>query len=215
MQTPSRVMQNASAARRLAELGLSIDGLLRVIDLGDEPARRVTRFNPASAAGWRRWDHTVGELREWLSGDGWILDDDRQLPRIVHPSGRFSVAVAAGDLHTGDPDVDPTTKHGRGPVAREAVQVNRQQMSLFSTGGLLDPKLPRVPRDNRVTYFLLVAADGPVVRSELSRPSVMDDSGRPIAWAERIILPPVDRSRRDVTLPEPKPVDTEVLRRRA
>lgn len=206
-------------ARRLHAMSLGVDDFTEAILRGDMEARSCTPFEPTTAPGWSRYSKTVGALRERLVSRGWEIDDDRNWPRVVHPSGSFALSVATGNELTGDPDprVKPSTRYPRGPATRDAVRTNHEQLSFAMVDDLVRAGVPGISRHGRVTYMLLICAQGDTIRAEVSCPSAFADDGRrPVDWSERIILPEIEGGS-DVprTLPAPTPIDVDVRRRSA
>ena len=180
----ARALEADDAASRLAELGLSIDLVGRVVRRADAEAAFCTAFDPPIIEGLIRWARTNRFLREELVPLGWRFDNPRNLPRTIHPGGQFAIVATTGDDVTGLAALLPAPKYAKGDATARAVEVN-EQLTLdfgdFDPGGL-------PPRDHLLTWLLLFHTGDDGFHVELSLPDRIDD-GRITRWAERIILP--------------------------
>lgn len=179
-----RVLMADEAVGRLAELGLSIDLVERVVRQADAEASFCTLLDPPIMEGLTRWARTNRFLREELIPLGWRFDNPRNLPRTIHPGGQFAIVATTGDDVTGLADLLPTPKYAKGYATTRAVEVNEQLTLDFGDFDLAG--LP--PRDHLLTWLLLFHSADDGFHVELSLPDRIDD-GRITSWAERIILP--------------------------
>jgi hypothetical protein len=147
----ARVLEADHAVSRLAELGLSIDLVERVVRRADAEAAFCTAFDPPIMEGLIRWARTNRFLREELVPLGWRFDNPRNLPRTIHPGGQFAIVATTGDDVTGLAALLPAPKYAKGDATARAVEVN-EQLTLdfgdFDPGGLpprdhLRRRLPR------------------------------------------------------------------------
>ncbi|MGH3067218.1 MAG: hypothetical protein ACRDMI_01370, partial [Streptosporangiaceae bacterium] len=97
----ARVLMAGEAVDRLAELGLSIDLVERVVRQADAEASFCTPLDPPIMEGLTRWARTNRFLREELIPLGWRFDNPRNLPRTIHPGGQFAIVATTGDDVTG------------------------------------------------------------------------------------------------------------------
>ena len=183
------VLVEKRAVDRLAELGLTVRMIERVVRRADAEAATCTAFDPPIIEGLTRWGRTTRYLREELVPHGWTFDNPRNLARTIHPSGQFAIVAATGDELTGLANLLPTTKHVKGYATVHAVQANFEQLSLFDLGPHDEDA------DELLTWFLLFHSDEDEFRAELSLPNQIID-GRITGWAERIVLPPFPRDPR-------------------
>ena len=179
-----RVLMADEAIDRLAELGLSLDLVERVVRQADAEASFCTPLDPPIMEGLTRWARTNRFLREELIPLGWRFDNPRNLPRTIHPGGQFAIVATTGDDVTGLADLLPAPKYAKGYATTHAVEVNEQLTLDFGDFGLAG--LP--PRDHLLTWLLLFHSADDGFHVELSLPDRIDD-GRITSWAERIILP--------------------------
>ena len=197
--TTARVLMADQAAGRLAELGLSIGLVERVVRRAEAEAAFCTPFDPPIMEGLTRWARTNRFLREELVPLGWGFDNPRNLPRTIHPGGQFAIVATTGDDVTGLAGLLPGPKYAKGYATTLAVEVNEQLTLDFGDfGDFGDPGDPGdfgdlPPRDHLLTWLLLFHAGDDGFHVELSLPDRIDD-GRITRWAERIILPVFPRA---------------------
>jgi hypothetical protein len=176
------------AVDRLAELGLSVEIIERVVRRADAEASMCTPLDPPITEGLTRWGRTNRFLREELIPAGWTFDNPRNLPRTIHPSGEFAIVATTGDELTGLLDLLPATKYAKGFATVQAVETN-EQLTLDFTDfdlGALDAQARNA--GELLTWFMLFHVDDEGFRVELSLPDAITE-GRITSWAERIILP--------------------------
>lgn len=180
------VLVEGEAVDRLAELGLTVELIERVVCRADAEASMCTPLDPPIMEGLTRWGRTNRFLREELIPVGWRFDNPRNLPRTIHPNGEFSIVAATGDDLTGLVDQLPATKYVKGGATVQAVEINEQLTLDF---GDLGPGLDDGDGSgDMLTWFMLFHIDEEGFRVELSLPDAIVD-GRITSWAERIILP--------------------------
>ena len=92
----ARILMADEAVDRLAELGLSVDLVERVVRRADAEASFCTPLDPPIMEGLTRWGRTNRFLREELIPPGWSFDNPRNLPRTIHPSGEFAIVATTG-----------------------------------------------------------------------------------------------------------------------
>ena len=184
----TRVLAERAAVDRLAELGLSVEIVERVVRRADAEASMCTELDPPIMEGLTRWGRTNRFLREELIFAGWGFDNPRNLPRTIHPSGEFAIVATTGDELTGLAELLPATKYAKGYATAQAVGINEQLALDFGDFDLgLGDGWPAEARD-LATWLLLFHVDEDGFRAELSLPNAIAD-GRITGWAERIILP--------------------------
>ena len=196
----ARVLVEAEAVGKLAELGLTAELIERVVRRAEAEASMCTALDPPIMEGLTRWGRMNRFLREELLPIGWRFDNPRNLPRTIHPSGAFAIVATTGDELTGLADLLPATKYLKGDATVQAVEVNEQLTLDFSD---LDPGLGDGRADgsgDMLTWLMLFHADDEGFRVELSLPDAIAD-GRITSWAERIILPVFARDDDRLTSP--------------
>jgi hypothetical protein len=166
-------------ADHLAELGLSVDMVHRVLARAEADARSVTPNHPVNAEGWFRWANSVRYLRDELIPAGWARARSLNFELAVQPGGMVAIAVTAGDEATGCPDVQPRTGNPKGAMTIAAVVANVGPQTLFE-----------VDEFRRRTWFLLYHRDAHEIRAELALPDNVSPGGYIDSWSERIIIPP-------------------------
>jgi hypothetical protein len=95
------VLADMEAVDELAELGLTVEIIERVVRRADAEASMCTALDPPIMEGLTRWARTTRFLREELIPRGWRFDNPRSLPRTIHPSGEFAIVASTGDELTG------------------------------------------------------------------------------------------------------------------
>jgi len=185
----AQVLVQRKAASRLADLGLSIGLIERVVRRADADVSTFTAFDPPILLGLTRWGRMSRYLREELVPKGWTYDNPRNLARTIHPSGEFAIVAATGDEVTGLASLLPSTRYRKGEATVAAVAVNEQLT--FDFGDLFSADLA-ADAGALLTWILLFFEDEAEFRVELSLPDGIVD-GRITSWAERIILPPFPR----------------------
>jgi len=184
----TRVLVASAAVDRLAELGMTVELIERVVRRADAEASMCTKLDPPIMEGLTRWARMNRFLREELVPAGWWFDNPRNLPRTIHPSGEFAIVAATGDELTGLANLLPATKYLKGDATVQAVAINEQLTLDFGNFGLgLDDSRTEGPGDV-LTWLLLFHLDEEGFRVELSLPDAIID-GRITSWAERIIMP--------------------------
>lgn len=169
----------------LHRLGLERDELLRVVRLAQWACSQKTVWHPPNYGGLNQYAYGTSGLRKELienrpAAAKWSMDNSDGFCRTTDPEGRTTIVVASGSAETGDPNRQPRTRHAKGKLSLKAVAVNRLQRSLFDEA--------RSFRDKPTLWFLLIRVDGDEVRSELSLPLGVDETGRAHLWRRRIIV---------------------------
>ena len=184
----ARVLADKAAVDKLAELGLTVEIIERIVRRADAEASMCNSLDPPIIEGLTRWARTTRFLREELIPLGWRFDNPRNLSRTIHPSGEFAIVASTGDELTALLDALPATKYLKGEATVRAVEMNEQLALDF-------PDFDVSQRDGAreiLTWFLLYHASDEEFRVELSWPNEIV-AGRITGWAERIILPAFPR----------------------
>jgi hypothetical protein len=176
------------AIDRLAELGLSVQIVERVVRRADAEASICTLLDPPIMEGLTRWGRTNRFLREELLPVGWTFDNPRNLPRTIHPSGQFAIVATTGDELTGLLDLLPATKYAKGYATVQAVETNEQLTLDFGDFDLGAADGQTRNGGDLLTWLMLFHVDDEGFRVELSLPNAIFE-GRITSWAQRIILP--------------------------
>lgn len=182
------VLTEGEAVDRLAELGLTVEIVERVVRRADAEASMCTLLDPPIMEGLTRWGRTNRFLREELVPAGWQYDNPSNLPRTIHPSGEFAIVATTGDELTGLVDLLPKTKYPKGYATVQAVEINGQLTLDFGDFDLGQDDGQASDTGDLLTWFMLFHVDEDGFRVELSLPDGIVD-GRITSWAERIIMP--------------------------
>ena len=186
-----RVVIEADAVDRLAELGLTVEQIERAIRRAEAEASMCTSLDPPIMEGLTRWGRTNRFLREELEPAGWTYDNPRNLPRTIHPSGEFAIVATTGDA-LGQAEARPRTKYPKGFATAQAVEVNGQLTLDFGDFAAGYQSMRQSDASELLTWLLLFEVTDEGIRVELALPDGIDD-GWITSWTERIILTPFPR----------------------
>jgi hypothetical protein len=191
------------ANARAQQIGLPGTLPLRyAVDLGAGAARAVTDDHPPSYRGYRMWAETVAGLRSRLRPAGWEREDLANIPLVVYRDEPLTIiTVAPGEAHTG------SRGHPEGPRLR----YTKGEFSTRFYNGEYDDLWARTYGSEYSVWFLVHELTGLYVRSELSLPTRLDDSGQVEGWAERIILPEIGFEPEPSRLREPERPNSPVI----
>lgn len=185
----TRVSEGGEVARRLSDLDLTLEGLLRVVEMGENARAEETEHDPRGAGGWDAYRFRVRGLRDTYCPTGWSYRCEEGLELIVSPNAAHAVVTRGGNAYVGIRAAHPQPYRSLGGATERAVNATLA----------LDPDWfnGMGQRRNNIgdVYMLLVHRCGDVVRSELSLAADVD-GGHVGTWLERIILP-------ELTLSEP------------
>ena len=196
----AKVLVESEASGRLAELGLTIELIERVVCRADAEASMCTALDPPMMEGLTRWGRMNRFLREELIPAGWRFDNPRNLPRTIHPSGEFAIVATTGDELTGLAGLLPATKYLKGDATMQAIVINEQLTLDFDDFAPCPDDIPVGGSGEMLTWFMMFHTEEEAFRVELSLPNAITD-GRITSWAERIILPVFPRDDDRLTSP--------------
>lgn len=149
--------------RRLAELSLKRELLLKVRAMAIGAGADATAFHAANAAGTYQYHAGTWGLRNEFVGDVWQLDRPDGVEAIRNDAAKVKVVFANVDLACND-EHDPKPRSRKGSGAERVCSGN-----LF--GSL--PKFAPKQTDKYAIYFLMVDDNG---AAELSRPVVKNST---------------------------------------
>lgn len=182
-----------AVARRLRELGLTLDVLLNAVTAAYQACSTCTELDPRMYPGLTMWAVAIRHLRAGLL-PRWQAKDDGNFSITVSPDDQVAIAVATGDDGTGIAERIATTQSSKGPRTMEAVAANNKQMGFELTfpDGWIPPLYDPAKFGDCATWILLIHRDDTAVRAELSHPLGIDENKRVSGWRERILLPSID-----------------------
>jgi hypothetical protein len=197
---------------RLAELGLNIEVLLEAISNGAQHASSCTANDPLMLPSTLFWGKAVRDLRDTLVPLGWRVDNTRNFPTIVHPSGQWAVGVCSGDENTGRPGISPHSRNPKGTVTKDITDQNQMSFTEIAPDFMPPMASPPSPKS---TWLLLFHSDRTTheIRSELSLPVEMNAAGRVVEWNQRLILPSIPGHQAIVIEDHNEEIDFDVERR--
>ena len=198
----------------LEKLDLSVPILHRAVESGYLAKANATPNHPPLYPSFVAWGDTICSLRNELIPRGWSKTNERNWPRVIHPSGEIALTVATGNEHTGSPNFMPATKSTKGPSTIQAIEINRNQGWLPGFEPELDA-LEKLDDEQPVTWILLGHFAQNEIRCELSLPISSNEEGRVVLWGERILLPsvPLDPEIVDIIPPQIPDIDVQITRK--
>ena len=103
-QTPS------DARRRLAELNVSVEAVVRAVLAGHTARLNCTDNDPPFIPGTEAWRFVVRTLRDELLPLGWRKDDPSNYSLVINDSSQINIVVASSDAMTCMSHGSPRTK---------------------------------------------------------------------------------------------------------
>jgi hypothetical protein len=176
------------ARRRLAELGVSIEALIKALQAGHVARLSCTDNDPPFIAGTEAWRFVVRTLRDELLSKNWRKADPANYSLVISDARKINIGVATGDSFTRDSRGTPTTKSPKGLYTEAATIRNR-----YEEPDLFPETLPENLRRAATileyqTWILLIFITDEELRAELSLPNEIEDD-QIVSWYERIFIP--------------------------
>jgi hypothetical protein len=162
------------ADKRLADMGLTREGLLAARDVAIQESANVTSFHPANAAGTLAYHHGTWALRHEFVGDTWVDDRVDGIETIRNDALKIKIAFCNVDLACDD-QRPPQPRSKKGAGAERASGIG----DLFADL----PKFVEKPTGEFALFYLMVDGNG---AAELTRPVIK--AGTFEAAVERIYL---------------------------
>jgi hypothetical protein len=187
-----KVYEGASAAVRLAQMGLRESYFHDAALYGHERRERCLPVHPKSYKGQVMWAETIGEIRTQLldRNDDWRIGRKGNYDTVYNISRQIAIAVVGGDPNTGERTFEhPMTARPRGPVTEQRVMRNRRGQLAIPFKGLPSGEEPN--EEQCATWFFLLNARSDSLFCELSLPLSMGRKQRISVWAERILFAPL------------------------
>ena len=151
---------------RLAELGLTREGLVKVAAAALAAAADATPFHPANASGMLAYIHAIYAVRNQFIGKEWDVFRLNGVEMIRNESIRVNVGYSNIDQAC-NVEHDPKARSSKGAGTARACQGN-----LFTDL----PKYAPKPEGGSATFYLMVDPDG---AAELSRPVLIGENFGP------------------------------------
>ncbi len=187
---PVLVYQHSfDARRRLAELGVGVEAVMKAVKAGQVARWTCTENDPPFIPGTEAWRFVVRTLREELVPRGWRKADPGNYSLIINDDRKINIVVATGDQLTRVYPGSPRTKSLKGLYTEAAIIRNNLQDDFFPET-VADELRQVVAILNYPVWILLIHIFEDVCRAELSLPSKID--GTVVEWAERIFIPDDD-----------------------
>ena len=118
------------ARRRLAELGVSVEAIIKALEAGQLARISCTPHDPPFIPGTEAWRFVVRTLRDELVPTGvWRKADPANFSLIINDLRKISIVVASGDANTRQIGDDPKTKHLKGLFTEALItQINTSEV---------------------------------------------------------------------------------------
>lgn len=202
------------ARRRLTELCVSVEALIKAVQAGHLARLNCTDNDPPFIPGTEAWRMVVRTLRDELVPLGWRKDDPSNFSLVINDSSEINIVVASADALTCRWPGMPKTKSLKGLFTEAAVLKNSLEGDLFPDTVEADLRRAASVLNYR-TYMLLINIDDEQCRAELSLPSDFDDQ-MVTGWAERIFVPiPSDEGGFPQKVDDTPDIDVPVKRKAA
>ncbi|CAN0653075.1 conserved protein of unknown function [Nitratireductor aquimarinus] len=173
----SILQEPADINQRLAQLGLTREGLIRAVHVALTERNNATGLHPSNAAGTFSYHHGVAAIRrEYLGGD-WEIDRRDGIEAILNDTIGVKVSFCNVDEACGRDHPKPRSEKGAG-----AERASGPNLFDYAGAGDLTPYAPK-PVDGKALFYLMVDQHG---RAELTRPVVARRTF--VAAVERIFL---------------------------
>lgn len=163
--------------RRLTELGLTKEGLIRAVQVARAERNNATALHPAKAPGTFAYHHTIAAIRREFIGVEWEIDRSDGIETIRNDALGVKVSFCNVDVACGKEHPKPRSEKGAGAERASCP-------TLFDYAGAegLRPMV-RVPVGGSALFYLMVDQQG---RAELTRPVIARRTF--VAAVERIFL---------------------------
>jgi hypothetical protein len=176
------------ARRRLAELGISVDAIIKALSAGQLARLSCTDNDPPFIPGTEAWRFVVRTLREELVPTGiWRKADPNNFALIINDTRKINVVVASGDALTRCLSGDPKTRHLKGAFT-EAVTIRNKHIDGLFPETISEEVRVAISMLEYPTWILLIYITDDEIRAELSYPDEIE-GGQIISWKERIFIP--------------------------
>ncbi len=167
----------ADTNRRLSELGLTKEGLIRAVYVSRAERNNATGLHPANAAGTFSYHHGVAAIRREYLSDEWEIDRRDGIEAIRNDAVGIKVTFCNVDEACGRDHPRPRSEKGAG-----AERASGPNLFEHYGAGELVAHAP-MPVDGPALFYLMVDQNG---RAELTRPVIARRTF--VAAVERIFL---------------------------
>lgn len=175
---PTTILQDVDdVEQRIAQLGLSVEGLVRAVGVALAERNNATGLHPSNAAGTFSYHHGVAALRREYLGDDWEIDRRDGIEAIRNDALGIKVSFCNVDEACGQEHPKPRSEKGAG-----AERASGPNLFEVAGAGELLPHAPK-PVDGPALFYLMVDQQG---RAELTRPVIARRTF--VAAVERIFL---------------------------
>ncbi len=172
------ILQDATGInQRLTQLGLTYEGLKRVVHAAIVERNNATGLHPVNAPGTFAYHHGIAAIRREFLGEEWVSGRHDGIETICSKIFGIKVSFCNVDNACGRDHPKPRSAKGAG-----AERASGQNLFEYAGIGNLAHYAPK-PVNGSVLYYLMVDQQG---RAELTCPVI--SRGTFIAAAERIFI---------------------------
>jgi len=177
------------ARRRLAELGVSVDAIIKSLLAGQVARLSCTDNDPPFIPGTEAWRFVVRSLRDQLVPTGvWRKADPGNFSLIINDKRKINIVVTSGDALTRlSRDSSPKTRHLKGAFTEAATLRNKHIDGLFPET-ISEEVRVAISMLEYPTWILLIYITDEIIRAELAYPDKIE-GGHIVSWKERIFIP--------------------------
>jgi hypothetical protein len=163
--------------RRLGQLGLTSEGLIRAVHVALAERNNATGLHPSNAPGTFAYHHGVAAIRREYLGKDWEIDRRDGIEAIRNDVLGIKVSFCNVDKACGQDHPKPRSEKGAG-----AERASGPNLFEHAGAGHLVSHAPR-PVEGTALFYLMVDNQG---RAELTRPVIARSTF--VATVERIFL---------------------------
>jgi hypothetical protein len=145
-------------SRRLGELKLTLEGLLRAMKIAQAERRNATEFHPANSAGTFSYHHGIAAIRREYVGPDWVLDRSDGIEAIRNDKLKVKLSFCNVDQAMGADCPKPRSDKGAG-AERASGPFLFDDLKSFASR----------PSGEWALYYLMVDQKG---AAELTRPVI-------------------------------------------
>ncbi|OJT99173.1 MAG: hypothetical protein BGN83_18210 [Rhizobium sp. 63-7] len=167
----------SEVAQYVEDLNLSVPGLLAVRDAAYAQRNDASPLMAINAPGSLAYHYGVLEIRQQFLGEFWQIDRIAGIEGISHTSRNMKLAFQNVD-EACSKIFDPKPCSDKGAGAERECEGN-----LFEASGVSAPKMVRITKVHKASYYVMVDEKGAV---ELSRPVI--ENGRYSGFIERVFI---------------------------
>jgi hypothetical protein len=184
---PALFSNPIDVTNRLADLGVTRELLLEVVDACVGARNSCTLNDPPGTPGWRSWQQGTRRLRELCGLLGMDRDDSDQISCVWDKASNIRIAISNTDDGTGMLERLPMNRSKKGAATNRLVNENYGAFNSLMQQATNVVSMSTDNPSGAVLWYLCVYAEGDIVRAELSCPTNCD-GGYFADFSERIFI---------------------------